>query len=316
MKKNVFVTGAAGFIGFHLAKSLAARGDHVVGYDNFNAYYSPELKRSRAALLKKCGVEVLDGDICDISLLQEAIDKHQTSHLVHLAAQAGVRYSLTNPSVYVKSNLEGFVNILEICRQRKGMPLIYASSSSVYGNNEKSPFAIEDRVDSQASLYGVTKRSNELLANTYHHLFQIPVTGLRFFTVYGPWGRPDMAYYSFTKAILEGSPIDVYCEGKLKRDFTYIDDIVKGTVAAIDLSAKCELFNLGNTRPVTVSKFISILEDILKKKAQIRYLPMQAGDVMETFADIEYSKKMLGFFPETSLEQGLQKFVSWYQDRR
>jgi len=310
--KNIFITGAAGFIGFHLAKRLAMRGDRVVGFDNFNNYYSPDLKRHRSSILLKAGIKVIEGDICDPHLLQASIEKHQTTHLVHLAAQAGVRYSLTNPSAYVKSNLEGFVNILEICRQYPKMALIYASSSSVYGLNEKIPFSVSDRVDNQASLYGVTKKTNELLASTYHHLYEIPVTGLRFFTVYGPWGRPDMAYYSFTKAIIEGTPIDVYHQGTLKRDFTYIDDIIEGTIAAIDLSAQHELFNLGNHHPVQVNEFIVILENLLNKRAKKRFLPMQPGDVLETYADITDSQKKLNFHPKTSLEQGLEKFVNWF----
>lgn len=315
MKKRVFVTGAAGFIGFHLAEELAKRGDAVIGYDNFNDYYSPELKRQRANLLKKAGVSVVEGDICDHNLLQKTIEQHQTTHIVHLAAQAGVRYSLLNPQAYVKSNVEGFINILEICRQR-GMKLTYASSSSVYGLNQKVPFSVEDQTDAQASFYGVTKKSNELMATTYHHLYGIAVTGLRYFTVYGPWGRPDMAYYSFAKAIVEERPIEVYNHGKLQRDFTYIDDIVQGTVSAIDLGAKCEIFNLGNHQPVELMHFIHVIEEALGKKAKLKMMPMQAGDVHVTYADIAHSTKKLGFVPKTSLEEGIPRFVRWFVERR
>lgn len=313
MKKNVFITGAAGFIGFHVAHQLSLRGDHVVGFDNFNDYYNPQLKRMRAQELQKAGVSIIEGEICDASLLHESIQKHRTTHLVHLAAQAGVRYSLVNPHAYIKTNIDGFVNILEACRFNPTIKLTYASSSSVYGRNTKVPFCIEDPTDQQASLYGVTKKTNELMADTYHHLYNIPVTGLRFFTVYGPWGRPDMAYYSFTKAILSGHPIEVYNHGKLERDFTYIDDIVSGTIAAIDLGAECELFNLGNHRPVALMDFISILEKSLGKKAILTQIPMQPGDVLTTYADISHSTEKLGYVPKTSLEEGIPRFTSWYQ---
>lgn len=312
-KKRILVTGAAGFIGFHAAQELAGRGDHVLGYDNFNDYYSPELKRRRAKILQDKGIAIIEADVCDATSLQQAVENHQTTHFLHLAAQAGVRYSLSHPQAYVKANIEGFVNVLEVCRQHPGMPLIYASSSSVYGRNDKTPFAETDRVDGQASLYGVTKRTNELLANTYHHLYGVPVTGLRFFTAYGPWGRPDMAYFSFTKAIIEGRPIDVFNHGNVKRDFTYIDDVIHGIVSALDLGASCEIFNLGNNRPVSVNDFISILEKLLGKTAQKRFLPMQAGDVVATCADLSHSSSCLGFVPKTSLEEGLRRFVEWYK---
>lgn len=313
MKKNVFITGAAGFIGFHLAKHLAERGENVLGYDNFNDYYSPQLKRLRVEQLHKSGVTVLEGDICDSLTLQTAIQEHQSTHLVHLAAQAGVRYSLTNPQAYVKTNLEGFINILETCRKNPEMKLIYASSSSVYGLNPSVPFSEEDRTDHQASLYGVTKKANELMAHSYHHLFGISVTGLRFFTVYGPWGRPDMAYFSFAKAILEEQPIEIFNHGKMKRDFTYIDDIVSGISAAIDLGAQNEIFNLGNHQPVDILHFIEILEKSLGKQAIKKFLPMQAGDVVATYADIEHSRKKLGYLPKTVLEEGIPQFVKWYK---
>jgi UDP-glucuronate 4-epimerase len=312
MGKQVFITGAAGFIGFHLALALAARGDSVVGYDSFNDYYSPTLKRKRAALLRTAGIEVCNGDINNSALLNAQIAQHQTTHLLHLAAQAGVRYSLEHPHAYIKSNIEGFLNILEACRHNKAIKLLYASSSSVYGRNTAMPFCESDRTDQQASLYGVTKKSNELMAATYHHLYDIPVTGLRFFTVYGPWGRPDMAYYSFTKAILTGDPIRIYHQGQLKRDFTYIDDIVAGTIAAIDLGASNEIFNLGNHQPVTLLDFIATLEEALGKEANKQFLPMQPGDVLATYADITHSAQQLGFCPSTSLKEGIAHFVTWY----
>ena len=282
MKKTLLITGAAGFIGFHLALAANARGDQVVGFDNFNSYYDPSLKRKREAELTKQEIEVIHGDICDKELLEQVVKKYQISHIVHLAAQAGVRYSLESPQAYVKTNIEGFLNVLEICRRSPEIRLVYASSSSVYGLNEKVPFAETDRVDLQASLYGATKRSNELFASTYHHLFKISVTGLRFFTVYGPWGRPDMAYFSFTKNIFEGKPIDVFNYGKMLRDFTYINDIVKGTLAAIDRESSCQIYNLGNHQPVELKKFISLIEDAVGKKAKVNFLPMQAGDVPAT----------------------------------
>ena len=311
--KRIFITGAAGFIGFHLAKHLHQRGDYVIGLDNFNDYYSQKLKRARAAELAKEGLTILEQDICDFDNLKKAVRDSKPTHLVHLAAQAGVRYSIQNPQAYVKSNLEGFVNILEICRHFEQLPLVYASSSSVYGNNHKIPFSVEDRTDHQVSLYGATKKSNELMAASYHHLFNIPCTGLRFFTVYGPWGRPDMAYFSFTKAIMEGKPIEIFNHGKMKRDFTYIDDIVSGTAAAVDrISKDCSLYNLGNHQPESLLDFVEILEAALGKKAEKKFLPMQSGDVETTYADISLSQKELNFYPSTSLKDGLNRFVAWY----
>ena len=312
MSKNILITGGAGFIGFHLGQVLSERGDKVIGIDNFNDYYDPELKKARAAILKKMDIPVIEGDICDLDFLNRIIDENQITHVVHLAAQAGVRYSLENPHSYANTNLVGFVNILEACRQHPGVVLTYASSSSVYGLNEKVPFSVEDRVDHQVSLYGATKRSNELMAYTYHHLFKIPVTGLRFFTVYGPWGRPDMAYYHFTRDIVEENPIKVFNHGKLQRDFTYVDDVVKGTVAAIDLEAECELFNLGNHQPVALRDFIATIEESVGKKAIQEDYPMQKGDVFTTYADIEHSRAKLGYEPSTSLQDGIPKFVDWY----
>lgn len=313
MVKKIFITGAAGFIGFHLARRLTQRGDQVIGLDNFNDYYTPILKRERAKILEKEGVEVLEGDICDAAFLEQSVSAHQTTHLVHLAAQAGVRYSLTNPQAYIKTNLEGFVNILEVCRNRPGIRLTYASSSSVYGLNEKTPFAETDRTDAQASLYGVTKKSNELMAATYHHLYGLPSSGLRFFTVYGPWGRPDMAYFSFAEKILNGSSIDVYNKGAMQRDFTYIDDIIDGTVAAIDLEAECEVFNLGNSRPEKLMDFIGAIEKAVGKKAELNMLPMQPGDVVSTYADLTRSREKLGYSPKVTLEEGIPRFIEWLQ---
>lgn len=311
MKKNIFITGCAGFIGFHLAKSLREQGNHVLGFDNFNDYYDPKLKRDREAELKKCGVQVIDGDIGNRELLLEKVKEHRTSHLVHLAAQAGVRYSVTNPDIYVQTNLAGFLNVLEVCRALS-LPLVYASSSSVYGLNEKAPFSVGDMTDKPASLYGATKKANELMAHSYHHLYGFPVTGLRFFTVYGPWGRPDMAYYKFTQDILAGKPIEIYNQGEMRRDFTYIDDIVQGTSAAIDYPGKCEIFNLGNHQPVDLLAFVENIEEALQKKAVKRFAEMQKGDVKVTFADIESAKEKLGYSPKTSIKEGIGKFIAWY----
>jgi UDP-glucuronate 4-epimerase len=312
--KNILVTGAAGFIGYHLCNRLHQRGDRVLGVDNFNDYYTPQLKHDRAKELARKDIAIIDGDVSRFSFLKELADQYEITHVVHLAAQAGVRYSLVNPQAYVQSNISGFLNILELCRHYPHMRLTYASSSSVYGTNTKIPFSVEDRTDSQASFYGVTKKTNELMAHTYHHLYKIPTVGLRFFTVYGPWGRPDMAYFSFTKAILEGSPIDVYNHGHMKRDFTYVDDIIDGTVAAIDLEAECEIFNLGNHQSEPLLLMIELLEKNLGKKAKLNHLPMQLGDVETTYADISYSHQKLGFSPKVSLEEGIPRFVKWYQN--
>jgi UDP-glucuronate 4-epimerase len=313
-KKKIFITGAAGFIGFHMAHYFHQRGDDVIGYDNFNTYYDPQLKRARAAQLEKHGIKILDGDLIDRQVLQLAIEKHQTTHILHLAAQAGVRFSLQNPQAYLQSNIDGFLNILEICKHHRHLPLIYASSSSVYGLNKKVPFSIEDRTDHQASLYGVTKKTNELMAQTYHHLFGISVTGLRYFTVYGPWGRPDMAYFSFTQSILDHRPIEIYSHGEMKRDFTYIGDIVEGTAAALDRALPCAIFNLGHHRSEELLHLIALLEKELGRKAQKVLLPLQPGDVISTYADIEESQTQLGFTPKVSLEEGISHFIRWYKE--
>lgn len=311
--KRIFITGAAGFIGFHAARTLCQRGDYVVGMDNYNPYYDVALKRARASELEQLGIVVEECDLLDRTALQQITDQHEITHVLHLAAQAGVRYSLINPQAYVQSNLEGFLNILELCRSRPMLPLIYASSSSVYGLNTKVPFSIEDRTDAQASFYGVTKKSNELMAQSYHHLFGIPVTGLRFFTVYGPWGRPDMAYFSFAQAIMDNRPIEIFNHGNMRRDFTYIDDIVDGIVAAIDCSYPEAIFNLGNHHPEELSHLVSLLEKELGRQAHKILLPMQPGDVISTYADISASTEQLGFVPKVTLEKGIAEFVKWYK---
>lgn len=311
-RKNVLITGIAGFIGFHLASALHQRGDTVIGLDNFNDYYSISLKRDRARILTTQGITIIEGDITDPTILPQIIENYGITHIVHLAAQAGVRYSLVNPHAYISTNITGFLNVLEACRQRPNICLTYASSSSVYGTNTKTPFTTEDPTDHQASLYGVTKKTNELMAYTYHHLYGIPVTGLRFFTVYGPWGRPDMAYFLFTKAILEGNPIDVYDYKKMQRDFTYIDDIIEGITAAVDLEADLEIFNLGHHQPEPLEMLIETIEQSLGKKAKLNHMPKQAGDVECTYADIEHSQARLNFSPTVSLQQGIPHFVDWY----
>jgi UDP-glucuronate 4-epimerase len=313
VEKKVLITGIAGFIGMHVAIGLKKRGDFVIGIDNFNDYYDVKLKKARAKELKKYGVDCLRKDICDEAKLHKLIVKHKITHFVHLAAQAGVRYSLEHPEVYVKSNLEGFVNVLEVCRKYPSVKLIYASSSSVYGLNRKQPFSEDDSTDSPASLYGATKKANEVIAHAYHHIYGIPVTGLRFFTVYGPWGRPDMATWIFTKNILEGKPIPVYNNGKMKRDFTYIDDIVDGVLAAIDKGFACELINLGDHQPEELQDLIRYIEQACGKKAIQDFLPLQLGDVLETYAEINKAQKLLGFSPKISLQVGIQRFVEWYK---
>lgn len=314
--KRIFISGISGFIGFHLALALKNRGDSVFGCDNFNSYYDPSLKRQRAQLLIALGIPIIDCDIIEKERIRGEIENLAISHFVHLAAQAGVRHSMKHPESYVHSNLNGFVQILEILRYFPHIKLIYASSSSVYGLNSKVPFAETDPVESPASFYGATKRCNEVIAHSYHHLYGIFCTALRFFTAYGPWGRPDMAYFSFSKAIFDGEPIPVFGEGKLMRDFTYIDDIVKGTIAAIDYGAASEIFNLGNNSPMSVLELISILESQLGKKALISFQPTPPGDVPITYADITKSQKVLGFEPKTSLDEGLRKFTDWYIDYR
>lgn len=317
---TVLVTGAAGFIGYSVCKILLERGENVLGVDNMNDYYDVSLKKSRLDLLNKHkNFSFYKIDISDKKAMDDIVAKnHDIDRVVHLAAQAGVRYSLENPFAYVQSNLVGHMVILEMCRNIKNFKhLVYASSSSVYGGNIKLPFSVEDRVDTPLSLYAATKKSDELLTHSYSHLYKIPTTGLRFFTVYGPWGRPDMATFLFTKAIIEGKPIDVFNNGDMERDFTYIDDIANGTIAALDNppsnTPPYKVYNLGNNKPENLMHFIKILEQLIGIKAQINFKPMHPGDVRSTAADIKESTKNLGFKPSTSIEDGLAKFVEWYR---
>lgn len=315
---NILITGVAGFIGHAVAKKAIASGYNVIGIDNLNDYYSVALKQDR---LKDIGNKNFQFYQCDISN-QSEISKISTNHpdieyIVHLAAQAGVRYSVENPFAYVQSNLVGHMVILEMCRQLKQLKhLVYASSSSVYGNNTKLPFAISDNVDHPVSLYAATKKADELLTHSYSHLYSIAATGLRFFTVYGPWGRPDMATFMFTKNIIEGKPIKVFNNGEMMRDFTYIDDIINGIMAAVKkIPANIpayKIYNIGNHKAENLSHFIKILENIIGKKAIIEYAPMHPGDVKQTYADITETTNDLGFKPETSIEAGLPRFVDWY----
>lgn len=315
MKRRILITGAAGFIGFHLAKHLAEQGEYVYGIDNFNDYYDPTLKKARSDILAENEVTVAKVDVAEGDSLRKIIENFQPTHLVHLAAQAGVRYSIEYPQTYIKANIDGFLNVLETCRLFPNLHLTYASSSSVYGTNQKVPFDVSDPTDHQASLYGVTKKCNELMAYTYHHLFGIKSVGLRFFTVYGPWGRPDMAYFSFTKAILAGQPISIFNDGKMERDFTYIDDIIQGISASLHRNEGYEIYNLGNHRPEKLMTLVQILEKHLGKKAILQMKPMQLGDVVATYADIDSSIQNLGFTPKVSLDEGLYHFVTWYLNR-
>jgi UDP-glucuronate 4-epimerase len=329
---KILVTGAAGFIGFHLSRRLLARGDEVVGLDNLNDYYDPSLKEARLAqLLPHPGFRFVKIDMADREAIPALFERERPQRVVNLAAQAGVRYSLTNPHAYVDSNLVGFVNILEGCRHTGVEHLIYASSSSVYGANKSTPFSIHHNVDHPVSLYAATKKANELMAHTYSHLYGLPTTGLRFFTVYGPWGRPDMALFLFTKAILEGRPIDVFNRGQMKRDFTFIDDIVEGVVRVLarvpqanphwdavaadpgSSAAPYKVYNIGNNRPEELLHFIVVLEEALGKKAEKNLLPMQPGDVPETCADVDDLIRDTGFRPTTPIEVGIRRFVDWYR---
>jgi UDP-glucuronate 4-epimerase len=309
------VTGAAGFIGFHLCKKLLEAGNQVIGVDNLNPYYDVSLKRARLDLLRsRKDFHFYKEDIENLSGLKEIFKRHAIGRICNLAAQAGVRHSLKDPFSYQKSNLQGFLNLLELAREHGVANFVFASSSSVYGSNTKIPFSVEDRVDTPVSLYGATKRANELMAHAYSHLFQIPCTGLRYFTVYGPWGRPDMALFLFTEAILKSRPINVYNYGRMRRDFTYIDDIVEGTVAALEKPFAYEIFNLGNSNATELMDFIGIIEEELGREAKKNMMPLQPGDVLETSADIQKSKEMIGFIPKTSLREGIRHFVAWYRE--
>jgi UDP-glucuronate 4-epimerase len=330
---QVLVTGAAGFVGYHAAEALLARGDAVVGIDNLNAYYDPQLKLARLARLEgKAGFSFQKLDIADRAAMEKLFHSNQFDRVVHLAAQPGVRYSIDHPHDYADANLTGFLNILEGCRHGGVQHLVYASSSSVYGANETLPFSVADSADHPVSLYAATKKANELMAHAYAHLYRLPVTGLRFFTVYGPWGRPDMAYFSFTKSILEGKPIKVFNHGRHRRDFTYIDDIVEGVVRTMDKiaepdpawsgkrpdaatsSAPYRLYNIGNNHPETLADFIASIEKAAGKIAVIEYLPKQPGDVEATAANIDALAVAVGFRPSTPLNAGIEKFMAWYRD--
>ena len=330
---KILVTGSAGFIGFHLVKRLLTDGNDVIGVDNLNDYYAVSLKEDRLAEITKFCIDrnVIEQydfqkiDIADSAAMDQLFDEHDFDMVVNLAAQAGVRYSIENPKAYIEANISGFLNVLECCKKAAVKHVVYASSSSVYGMNTKQPFSTADRVDNPISLYAATKKSNELMAHTYSHLFNLPTTGLRFFTVYGPWGRPDMAYFKFTKAILSGEPIDVYNNGIMQRDFTYIDDIVDGITKVLgkvpqaqqsELTtsvAPYKVFNIGNNKPVTLRRFITAIEDSLGVKAKENLMPMQAGDVPITYADISDLVDAVGFTPNTSIETGISQFSHWYK---
>lgn len=310
---KVLVTGVAGFIGMHCAQRLLARGDKVLGIDNLSSYYSVKLKKDRLKQLpgKNFAFEKLD--IANFSALQKIFKKAKPDLVLHLAAQAGVRYSLENPAAYVRSNLVGFANLLECCRQAAPRHLVFASSSSVYGANAELPWSEAQNVDHPVSLYAATKKSNELMAHAYSHLYKLPVTGLRFFTVYGPWGRPDMSAMLFAQAIVQGKPIQVFNRGNMQRDFTYIDDIVEGTVRVLDNPSPYAIYNIGNHQPVALLDYIAALERVLGKKARLELKPMQPGDVKATYADTSALARAVGFAPSTSLEKGLEKFAAWFK---
>jgi UDP-glucuronate 4-epimerase len=328
---KLLLTGAAGFIGFHTAQILLARGDEVIGLDNLNDYYDVTLKQARLAILQKFpNFRFVQLDVADRPNMASLFAQEKFQRVIHLAAQAGVRYSIQNPLAYIDSNVVGFANILEGCRHNKVEHLVYASTSSVYGANTKMPFSVHQNVDHPLSFYAATKKANELMAHTYAHLYQLPVTGLRFFTVYGPWGRPDMALFLFTKNILAGKPIDVFNYGNHRRDFTFVEDIAQGVVRAMDRPAQpnadwnsdapdpgtskapYRLYNIGNNQPVELLRYIECIENSLGKKAQKNLLPLQAGDVPDTFADVEDLVREVGYRPATPVEEGVRRFVEWY----
>jgi UDP-glucuronate 4-epimerase len=312
--KTYLVTGAAGFIGFHVSRALLERGDRVLGLDNLNDYYDVSLKNARLSLLQDDeNFTFFKEDLANREGLTKVFRQNNIQVVCNMAAQAGVRYSLENPFAYQSSNLEGFLNIIHLSQEHKVENFVYASSSSVYGSNRKVPFSVQDRVDHPISLYAATKKANELIAHTYSHLYNLPCSGLRLFTVYGPWGRPDMALFIFTKAITKNQPIEVYNFGKMKRDFTYIDDIVQGVLASMDRPVPYAIYNLGNSRAVDLLYFIECIEKELGKKAEKKMLPMQPGDVVETYADISESERDLGFQPTTRIEEGIASFINWYR---
>lgn len=329
---KILLTGSAGFIGMATALRLLARGDEVVGLDNLNDYYDVTLKESRLSrLTPHAGFKFVKLDVADRPGMESLFTAEKFDRVIHLAAQAGVRYSLQNPHAYIESNILGFTNVLEGCRHHKVQHLVYASSSSVYGGNTKMPFSEHDSVDHPVSLYAATKKANELMAHTYSHLYRLPTTGLRFFTVYGPWGRPDMALFLFTKAILENKPIDVFNHGNMQRDFTYVDDIVEGVIRVLDRTAVSNpafnaatsdpatsnapyrVFNIGNNKPVPLLDFIGCIENALGKKAEKRLLPMQDGDVPATYANTDALNDWVGFMPDTNVQEGVNSFVAWYR---
>ncbi|HEY4640194.1 MAG TPA: NAD-dependent epimerase [Thermoanaerobaculia bacterium] len=329
----IFVTGAAGFIGYHVARRLLERGEDVIGIDNVNDYYDRALKEARLGLLEpfEC-FRLVRADIGDRDAMEKLFAEHRPQRVVHLAAQAGVRYSLTNPFAYTRSNIDGFLTILEGCRHQQVEHLVFASSSSVYGANTRQPFSEHDNVDHPVSLYAATKKANELMAHTYSSLFGVPATGLRFFTVYGPWGRPDMALFRFTRGILAGEPIPVFNEGRMIRDFTFIDDIVEGIIRVLDHPAAADpswtgddpdparsyapwrVFNIGNNNPVQLLEYIGVIEECLGRKAQLDLLPMQPGDVPSTMADVSELEKTVGFRPATTVREGVRRFIDWYRE--
>ena len=312
-KDKILVTGCAGFIGMHLCEKLFELGHPVIGVDNLNNYYDVNLKLKRLSFLqKKPSFTFIKTDISNKEVLEDVFKKHKPQKVVNLAAQAGVRYSLVNPNAYIESNILGFMNILECCRHNHVEGLIYASSSSVYGSNKKIPFSESDNVDSPISIYAASKKSNELMASSYNHLFGIRSTGLRFFTVYGPWGRPDMAMYIFASKILNNEPIQVFNHGNMKRDFTYIDDIINGILASIENNHNCEIFNLGNNKSENLMDVVSLIENKIGKKAIIEFETMQDGDVEKTYADIDKAKSKLGFKPITNVKDGIGNFIDWY----
>lgn len=329
----ILVTGAAGFIGFHVARRLLQDGRSVVGLDNVNSYYDPKLKEARLAELRRLpGFEFVKRDLADRGGMAKVFAQHSFPYVIHLAAQAGVRHSLTDPHAYVDSNLIGFTNILEGCRHNGCKHLLFASSSSVYGSNTHMPFSVHDNADHPLNLYGATKKANELMAHAYAHLFRLPTTGLRFFTVYGPWGRPDMALWLFTAAIMAGQPIKLFNRGNMRRDFTYVDDVVEAVVRLIDRPAQSNprweanapdpassaapwrVYNIGNNNPVELMELIAVIEKAIGKKAIAEMMPMQPGDIPATYADIEDLARDVGFRPATPIEEGVAKFVAWYRD--